>query len=160
MRLKMSGAKLQDINDFFNLKRIAMVGVSRNESDFTRKAFSEFKSRGYKVFPVNSKADSIGGEKCYAAIGDIEHPVDGAFIMLKSPASDAVVRECAAGGIKKIWVMGYTGKGTLDKDTLSYCRENNVRVTDGYCPFMFFKNTAWFHRAHTWFTKVFGIYPS
>ena len=42
-------ATLDEIRDFLSLKRIAVVGVSRNPKDFTRSLFREFVRRGYDV---------------------------------------------------------------------------------------------------------------
>jgi len=44
---------LQDIQSFLDLKRLAVVGVSRNPTDFTRVLFREFRNRGYDAVPVN-----------------------------------------------------------------------------------------------------------
>jgi predicted CoA-binding protein len=47
------------IDSFLKLKRIAFVGVSRKEADFSRALWKEFRERGYNLIPVNPNAGTI-----------------------------------------------------------------------------------------------------
>ncbi len=46
----------REIDGFLALKRVAMVGVSRDPRDFSRMLFREMKKRGYDMVPVNPGA--------------------------------------------------------------------------------------------------------
>ena len=53
---------LQQIHDFLELKRFAVVGVSRQPQDFSRAVLKEFLARGFEAVPVNPDADEIDGQ--------------------------------------------------------------------------------------------------
>jgi hypothetical protein len=55
---------IREVEDFLALHRIAMVGVSRNPEDFSRKLFREMCERGYDMVPVNLVAEEIDGREC------------------------------------------------------------------------------------------------
>ncbi|PYX41387.1 MAG: CoA-binding protein, partial [Acidobacteria bacterium] len=54
---------IHDVQDFLALRRIAMVGVSRDPEDFSRKLFREMCDRGYDMVPVNLVAEEIDGKE-------------------------------------------------------------------------------------------------
>lgn len=66
---------------FLARQRLAVVGVSRDPKDFTRRLFDELSQRGYDLVPVNPHAQDIAGRPCYGRLQDIPAPVDGALIM-------------------------------------------------------------------------------
>src|SRR5512140_3790350 len=104
---------LRQINEFFALKRLAMVGVSRNPSDFTRTLFAEFKKRGYDIIPVNPNLSDLDGQRCYARVQDIQPGVDGVLVMTPSKATDQVVRDCAEAGVTRVWLHRGEGIGSV-----------------------------------------------
>ena len=50
---------IADISDFLNLRRIALIGVSRDPKDFSRVLFRELCERGYDMVLVNPSADKL-----------------------------------------------------------------------------------------------------
>jgi predicted CoA-binding protein len=42
------------IDDFLGCRRLAVVGVSRDDEDFSRAVFRAFTGRGYEAVPVNT----------------------------------------------------------------------------------------------------------
>jgi len=73
-------SRLQDVQDCLSRKRLAFVGVSRSEKDFTRTLFREFVRRGYDPIPVHPEAAEIQGRRCYARVQHIDPPVEWALI--------------------------------------------------------------------------------
>lgn len=152
-------ATLEQIQDFLNQKRLAFVGVSRHEKDFSRALFTEFQKRGYEVIPVNPNATEIDGLKCYAHVQDIEPPIDNVLIITPPEMTEAVVHDCAEAGVKRVWMHRGEGIGAVSQPAIDYCQTHHIEVVDGYCPFMFFDQAQWFHRLHGVVYKVFGKYP-
>ncbi|MCB9437166.1 MAG: CoA-binding protein [Anaerolineales bacterium] len=152
-------ASLEQIQAFLGQKRLAFVGLSRQDKDFSRILFNEFQKRGYEVIPVNPNADEIAGLKCYAHVQDIEPPVENALIITPSEATEGVVQDCATAGVKRVWMHRGEGIGAVSQPALDYCQAHQIDVVDGYCPFMFFENAQWFHRLHGFVVKVTGKYP-
>ena len=150
---------LTQIQGFLGRKRLAVVGVSRNPQDFTRRLFEELAHREYDVVPVNPEAGEVDGRRCYAHVGDIEPAVDGALLMTKPAVTEQVVRECQAAGIRDIWMYRDTGDGAVSPGAVQFCETNGMSVVAGECPFMFLPETPWFHRLHGFCRKVVGRYP-
>ena len=147
------------VRDFLDEKRIAMIGVSRNPHDFSRVVFSELRSRGYDVVPVNPVGDEIDGVKCFHHVQDILPPVDSVLLMTVPQVTREVVRECSQAGVKRVWMHRGGGKGAVDHEAVVFCRARDIIVIDGECPFMFLPETGWFHRLHGGVRKLFGGYP-
>ena len=150
---------LTRINSFLGLKRLAAIGVSRNPQDFTRSLFKELKRRGYDLAPVHPDAAEIDGVRCYRHVGDIAPPVDGALLLTRPAVTEQVVRECAAAGIRAIWMYRATGAGAVNSQALEFCEARGIDVVAGECPFMFLPETQWIHRAHGYCRKLMGRYP-
>ena len=76
---------LPEIRDFLALRRIALVGTSRDPKDLSRVLFREMCARGYDMVPVNPAADGqLEDKKCFARVQDIQSPVQGALVMTSS----------------------------------------------------------------------------
>jgi predicted CoA-binding protein len=152
-------AARKEIDDFLSAKRLAIIGVSRNAKDFTRSLFREFRRRGYDAIPVNPAMADCEGVRCYANVQDIEPRVDRALLLTPAAASDRVVRECDAAGVRRIWLYRATGAGAVSTGALKLCQARGIPVVGGECPFMFFHGAQWPHRLHACYRKLLGTYP-
>lgn len=150
---------LETIKDFLAQKRIAMVGVSRKKADFSASLFQELCKRGYDVVPVNPRATEVLGRRCYPRVQDINPSVDAVLLMTPANLTDAVVKECAEAGIKRVWMYRATGQGAVTPQAVEFCREHGMSVVPGQCPFMFLPNTGAVHRFHGFIRRIAGSYP-
>jgi uncharacterized protein len=148
-----------DIQDFLAQRRIAIVGVSRDSKDFSRILFREFIKRGYDVIPINPGATEVENRACFAHVQDIHPTPDAALLMIPSATTPEIVRECAAAGVHRVWMYRAGGQGAVDLKAVAFCRENEIRVVEGHCPFMFLPGTSFLHRAHGFILKLTGAYP-
>jgi predicted CoA-binding protein len=154
----MTKTSRKQIDEFFGLQRIALVGASRDEKHFTRAVMKAMKERGYQVVPVNPQVEQIDGERCFARIGEVTPAVAGAMIMTTPAAMDEVVRECQAAGIDHIWLGGEGS--TVSPASAELCAKNGISLVVGCCPFMFMPKTPFFHRIHGAVKRMTGAYPS
>jgi len=143
-----------DIDDFLKQKRLALVGVSRTETDFTRLLFREFVRRGYDAVPVNPASEAIDGRPCFHRVQDITPPVDGVLLLTSPAKTESVVLDCAEAGISRIWMYRSVGKGAVSRRAVGFCKSKGLRVIPGYCPYMFWKDVPFFHRLHGFFVKL------
>jgi uncharacterized protein len=150
---------LETIEDFLVQKRIAMIGVSRDSKDFSVALFQELEKRGYDIVPVNPKASEIVGRRCFAHVQDIQPPVDGALLMTKPDITDAVIKDCAAAGIRRIWMYRAGGKGAVSEQAVAFCQEHGIRLVPGQCPFMFLPGIGGVHKFHGFVRKILGTFP-
>jgi predicted CoA-binding protein len=84
-------------------KVIAVVGLSADwfrPSYFAAKYMQE---HGYRIVPVNPRYESILGERCYARLEDIPHPVDMVDVFRKPADLPPIARSAVAIGAKCLW---------------------------------------------------------
>ncbi len=151
---------IHDVEDFLALRRIAMVGVSRNPEDFSRKLFHEMSDRGYDMVPVNLAAEEIDDKECFQCLQAIKEPVEGVLVMTPFHETLRVVQDCADAGIRQVWIYRASGRGAVSPEAVEFCKQHEIRVVEGHCPFMFLPDTAFAHRAHGFLLKLFKKYPA
>ncbi|HEX8940566.1 MAG TPA: CoA-binding protein [Candidatus Limnocylindrales bacterium] len=151
----------RQIDEFWELRRLAVVGVSRDPKHFSNTIWQELRQRRYEAVPVNPNTELLDGQRCYARVGDIEPPVQGAVILTPAAASEQVVRDCAAAGIRRVWLHRGAGGGlgAVSPAAVAACEELGIEAVVGFCPFMFLPGTPFFHGLHAFAKKVTGSYP-
>ncbi|HXY01289.1 MAG TPA: CoA-binding protein [Candidatus Limnocylindrales bacterium] len=156
--MQVQNTSLEVIEDFLAQRRLAMVGISRDPKEFSAMLFKELSRRGYDVVPVNPATREVMGRTCYARVQDIEPPVDAALLMTSPEITEAVVRDCAEAGIRRVWMYRAAGTGAVSSEALDFCRERGISVVPGECPLMFLPQNG-FHRLHGFIRKIMGSYP-
>ena len=142
-------ATLAQIENFLASRRIAIAGVSRSPSHFTRVVFREFRNRGYDVVPVHPVAAEIEGIPCVSRIADVSPPAEAALILTPAAAAAPLAADCAQSGIHKIWIYRRLGKPLAEA----------AGAISGECPLMYLSNTSVIHRVHGFCRKLTGSYP-
>jgi predicted CoA-binding protein len=99
------------------------------------------------------------GQPCYTRVQDIQPPVDAALLMTKPEITEEVVADCAAAGIRRVWMYRAGGKGAVSLKAVAFCQEHGIQVIPGQCPFMFLTGAAGVHKFHGFFRKITGRYP-
>jgi len=149
----------EQVYDFLEVRRLAIVGVSRNPKDFSRMLMREFIDRRYEAIPVNPKAPDIDGFPCYRNVGEIDPVVEAALVMTSPKIVSQVVDDCLSAGIKKIWIYGLMGNPKANAEIVKKCAEQGVGVVSDLCPYMFFPQAGLLHRFHGSILKLMGRYP-
>ena len=84
-------------------RTIAVVGLSaewHRPSFFAAKYMQE---HGYRVVPVNPRYDEILGERCYASLEAIPHPVDLVDVFRRTEDVLPIAQQALAIGAKGLW---------------------------------------------------------
>jgi uncharacterized protein len=142
------------VNDFLAGRAWAVVGASRDPKKFGSVAYRELR-KTYRLIPVNPKAETIEGDRCYPSLQALPEPVDGVLIMVPPSQTEQVVRDAHAAGILRVWMQ----QQTESEAAIRYCQENGISVVYGECILMHAKNTAFYHRMHRWVWGVTGKLP-
>src|SRR5262245_19807267 len=120
-----------DVRDFLAQKRIAVAGVSRNNSQHPtgNLIFRRLKKTGHDVFPVNPHMQTFEGDRCYPDVQSIPGGVDGVVIITRPTVTERVVRDCGAAGVRRVWMHQSPAKGSsISPAAVEYCRQHDIRV--------------------------------
>lgn len=148
------------IQEFLSLKRFAMIGVSRKTKSFSHGLYKEFLERGYDIVPVNPHLPIIEGERCFSKIQEIIPEVRAAMLLTGKSSMQQALLDCIEAKIPFVWIYGISGKQEIEPSVLRLCESHSMKIIAGYCPYMFLRDAAFFHRWHGTVSKFLGRYPS
>jgi len=117
------------VKDFLKQKRFAVIGSFRHERKYAYQILMTLKSRGYEVYPVNSRFKEVGGLICYPSVKDIPIVCDVADVVTPPVVTAKVVGECKEKGITRIWLQ----PGAESESVIEFCRQNNLKVVFNLC---------------------------
>jgi predicted CoA-binding protein len=143
------------IDEFVKGRTLAMVGVSARGKGFGHSAYKELRSRGYRVLPVHPTATAIQGDPCWKSLAELPEPVERLLVVVSPDGAEAVVREAAAAGVRRVWLQ----QGAESEAALRAAAELGLDVVHGQCILMFADPVTSVHRFHRWLWGVFGKIP-
>jgi predicted CoA-binding protein len=145
----------KSVENFLASKKIAVVGVSRNNRKFGNTVYRELKKKGYEVYPINPYAQTIDGDVCYPDITSIPEKPDAVLLSISQDKTEAIVEEILDAGIDKVWMQ----QGSQSEKAIKFCEDNNIDCVSNECILMFAQPTEFIHRTHRFFRGVFGKLP-
>jgi predicted CoA-binding protein len=151
------------VNDFLAQKRIAVAGVSRDDSHHPvgNLIFHRLKSTGHEVVPVNPRMETFEGERCYADVKSVPGGVDGVVIITRPQITEQIVRDCGDAGVKRVWIHASPASGSsVSPAAVDYCREHGITVIAGACPMMYGDGVDFGHTCARWLLKLTGRLPA
>ncbi len=151
--MKPQPSSLAEARAFLSARRIALVGLSRNEKDFSRMILRELVRRGYDVVPVHPALKEAEGRRCFARVQDVAPPVEAALVMTPPAATEQVVRDCAEAGVRRVWLHRGGGAGAASEAALAVCAAAGIAVVRDLCPFMALPQAGLGHRLHGFFRR-------
>ncbi len=106
MTIPPDGLSDEEIREIYrSVKRIAVVGMSRNPEKPAHYVPMFLMERGYEIVPVNPVADEIAGLKVYKSLSEIPGEVDLVDVFRPSEEVPKIVEEALAKGVKVIWLQ-------------------------------------------------------
>jgi predicted CoA-binding protein len=88
-----------------DLKRIAIVGASRDRNKFGNKAVRAYGERGYQVYPVHPVEKEIEGYPAYRSVLEIPDRVELVSIYLPPSVGLKIINEVAQKeGVKMVYL--------------------------------------------------------
>ena len=119
-----------DIKKFYDLKNIAVVGMSKNEGKAAHYVPKYLIGLGYNVIPVNPTAGEIQGRKSYPAVSSVPEKIDIVDIFRPSEDVPAVVQDALKkDGIKVIWMQ----EGIYSEEAERMAKEKGIEVVYNRC---------------------------
>lgn len=138
-----------DISAFLAGHRIVVVGASDDRKKFGNTVFRAFRDHGYETVAVNPNAATVEGTTCYSSLTGVPGSIDGVVVMVDRSRSAHVVRDCAARGVRRVWLFkGVGAPGAVSDEALIVCAQSGIEVIAGACPLMFLEPVPAFHKLH------------
>ena len=118
-----------EIKNFLNLKKVAVIGMSRTESKaahFVPKYLSE---NGFDIIPINPNSNEILNRKCYKEITEVDGEID--IVDVFRPSEDVLpfVKEAIKKNPKVIWLQ----EGIHNEEAENLAREHGIDVVFNRC---------------------------
>jgi uncharacterized protein len=151
------------VNDFLAQKRIAVAGVSRDNSRHpsANLIYRRLKNTGHEVFPVNPNLQTFDGDRCYPDLQSIPGGVGGVVIVTRPEIAERIVRDCNAAGVTRVWLHQSFSKGSsVSQGAVEYGRQHNIAVIAGACPMMYGPGVDLGHTCMRWILKLTGGLPA
>ena len=149
-------------HDFLAQKRIAVAGVSHNDRHHPtgNLIYRRLKKTGHDVFAVNPGMQTFDGDRCFADLKSIPGGVDGVVIATRPEATERIVRDCHAAGVRSVWMHQSFAKGTsVSPEAVEFCRQHDIRVIAGACPMMYGDGVDFGHACMRWVLGLTGGLP-
>ena len=134
-------------SEFLANKRVGVTGVSRTPMTHgSNNVYRRLRARGYDVFAVNPNASEVEGDRSYPDLKSIPGGVEAVVIGTRPEIAEDTMRECAALGIRHVWMHRGPGAGSVSEAATTYGRQRGITVIDGGCPLMFAPTSDFAHR--------------
>ena len=118
-----------EIRDILTLKRVAVIGMSKNEHKAAHYVPKFLSENGFSIIPVNPTTDEILGKKCYSTISDIDDDVDIIDVFRPSELVLPVVEEAIKKNPTVIWLQ----EGIHNLEAEKMAQENGIKIVFNRC---------------------------
>lgn len=113
----------------YHTRTIAMVGLSTERQKASYFVATYLRSAGYRIIPVNPRADRILGEKCYPNLSSIPEPVDLVDIFRPAEACLPIVKEAIDAKAAAVWLQ----LKIINQEAAELARKNGLLTVMDLC---------------------------
>ncbi|RLF87238.1 CoA-binding protein [Thermococci archaeon] len=137
----MAEFNVDSLRYLFEPNSVAVIGASRDPKAWGHVILKNIISYGFegKVYPINPKADSLLGLKCYPDIRTVPDDVDLAIVAVPAKIVPSVMEVCVEKGVKVAVVItaGFSEIGPegekLEKEVVKIARKGGIRIVGPNC---------------------------
>jgi acyl-CoA synthetase (NDP forming) len=134
-------AEAQAVRQLLSPRSVAVIGAGRERHGVGHAVLRNLLHHDFNgvVYPVNPRADHVGGVRAAATIGEIEGPVDLAIVVVPAAEVPQIVEDCGAKGVRAVIVIsaGFAESGpegaALSAATLRAARRFGIRLLGPNC---------------------------
>ena len=119
----------EEIREFLSLRKIAVIGMSKNSSKAAHYVPKYLSENGYEIKPVNPTADEILGKKCYDFVSEINEDVEIVDIFRPSDQVLSVMQDAIKKKPKVIWLQ----EGIHNPEAEELARKEGIKVVFNRC---------------------------
>lgn len=129
------------LDAIFAPKSIALLGASTTKGKVGHDIFANVLFGGFKgtIYPVNPKAPSIMGVKCYPSLLEIPDPIDLAMVILPPKLALQAAHDCVKKKVKGMVIIsaGFKevgGEGLeIENQIKAICKDAGIRIVGPNC---------------------------
>ena len=119
----------EQIRDILSLKKVAVIGMSKNSSKAAHYVPKYLADNGYEITPVNPSTNEILGKKSYNALSDINEEIEIVDIFRPSDQVLPFVQEAIKKKPKVIWLQ----EGIHNKEAEELAQKEGIQVIFNRC---------------------------
>ncbi len=119
------------IKKIFQLKTIAVVGLSPKTGRASNRVAAYLKSVGYTIIPVNPGFNEILGETCYPGLKDIPNAVDVVDVFRRPEHVEPIAEDAIAINAKALWLQD----GVINETAARKAEDAGLMVVMNDCMF-------------------------
>ncbi|MBL7001916.1 MAG: CoA-binding protein [Nitrosopumilus sp.] len=119
----------KEISDILSLKKVAVIGMSKNSSKAAHYVPKYLSDNGYDIIPVNPTTEEILGKKCYPSISEIDDQIEIIDIFRPSEQVLPFVQEAIKKKPKVIWLQ----EGIHNFEAEELARKEGIKVVFNRC---------------------------
>lgn len=112
-----------------NIKKVAVIGASEDRRKYGNKIVRDLSSKGFEVYPVNPKADSVEGIKSYKDIEELPKDVDLIVFVVPPEIGIQIAEKAMKLGFKRFWFQPGAGSKQIE----NLLKNNGVEYSFGRC---------------------------
>lgn len=117
----------EDIERMLAAKSYAVAGASTNPEKYGHIAYAMLKEYGKTVWPINPRAESILGDKCYPSVSALPEVPEVVVAVIPPKLTEALIDELASAGVKNIWMQ----PGAESAEAVEKAKAAGIAVVSG-----------------------------
>jgi len=120
---------IEDINKIFQMKTIAVVGMSPKPERPSHYVSMYMKEQGYNIIPVNPGHNEIAGMKSFPSLLDIPQTIDVVDVFRRSEYVLPIAESAVTISAKALWLQD----GVINKDGATLAEKAGLLVVMNDC---------------------------
>ena len=120
---------IEDINKIFQMKTIAVVGMSPKPERPSHYVAMYMKEQGYNIIPVNPGHNEIAGMKSFPSLLEIPQTIDVIDVFRRSEYVLSIAESAVTVGAKALWLQD----GVINEDGSALAENAGLLVVMNDC---------------------------
>ena len=120
---------IEDINKIFQMKTIAVVGMSPKPERPSHYVSMYMKEQGYNIIPVNPGHNEIAGMKSFPSLLDIPQTIDVVDVFRRSEYVLPIAESAVTVAAKALWLQD----GVINEDGTALAKKAGLLVVMNDC---------------------------
>lgn len=126
---------------------IAIYGLSPKRRTFAIGIKKHLEKSDYKIFPINSKAES----GFYQNLKAVPDKIESAYIAINPDNALSILNDLSEYGIKRAWFQ----YGSFNDEIIKKCKDSGIETYTG-CLMMYIPSAGFIHKFHRFLYELFG----